>query len=63
MRTWAQEKEYNARRAQQLGAEMEAAIEANDLRRFLAAYETSFRYMPKKQRSKYYIKMLERRVH
>lgn len=61
MKTWAQEKAYNERRAQQLCAEMEAAIETNDTQRFLAAYERSFRYMTKKQRSPFYIRMIERR--
>ena len=57
-RTWAQEKAYNARRAEALGAEMDAAIEAGDHDRFTAAYQTAMRYMTVKQRSVYFRRWL-----
>lgn len=59
-RTYEQEKAYHARRAQALASEMEAALDAGDADRFMAAYETSFRYLKKKQRVLFYIRFLER---
>lgn len=57
-RTYEKEKAYTERRAAQLAEEMEQAIADNDKDRFLAAYNTAFRYMNKKQRSPYYLRML-----
>ncbi len=57
-RTWAQEKAYTARRAEALGAEMDAAIETGDRDRFTAAYQTAMRYMTVKQRSVYFRRWL-----
>ena len=59
-RTWEQEKAYNAKRAQQAIAEMEQAIETYDVNRFEAAWQVAMRYMNKKQRTPYYIKMLQK---
>lgn len=61
-RTWEQEKAYSAKRAEQLTAEMEASIQADDFQRFDNAYKLALRYMTKKQRMPYYMRMLERRV-
>ena len=61
-RTWEQEKAYNAKRAEQLAAEMEASIQSTDFQRFDEAYKTALRYMTKKQRQPYYIRMLQRRI-
>ena len=54
MMNWSKEKEYCAHRATQLGAEMDAAIEACDKERFDIAWQKSLRYMGKKERSRYY---------
>ena len=59
-RTWEQEKAYRARRAEQIAADMDRAIEANDKDGFLAAWEKAMIYMNKRQRSPYYIRMLEK---
>lgn len=59
---WEKEKAYCATRAKALTEQMEAAIEANDKERFVAAYETSARYMTKKQRKPYYIRFIKRRI-
>lgn len=59
-RTWEQEKAYRARRAEQIAIEMDAAIEAEDLDRFAAAWEKAMYYMTGKQRRPYYIRMLEK---
>lgn len=61
-RSWKQEKAYCARRAQELGAEMEAAIERGDRERFKAAYEASARYMTQAQRRRIYIRFLKKVV-
>ena len=61
-RTWEQEKAYRARRAEQIAIEMDAAIEAEDLDRFAAAWEKAMYYMAGKQRRPYYIRMLEKGV-
>ena len=58
-RTWEQEKAYRERRANMAMAEMDAAIETVDKVRFLAAWDAAMRYMNKKQRSPYYIRMLQ----
>lgn len=58
--SWEQEKAYCARRARELTAEMEAAIEAADKDRFLAAHQTSARYMTRKARAALYRRFLER---
>ena len=58
-RTWEQEKAYRERRAKMAMAEMDAAIETVDKVRFLAAWDAAMRYMSKKQRSPYYIRMLQ----
>lgn len=57
-KTWEQEKAYCAKRAQELAAEMETAIETVDEEKFTAAYQTAMRYMNKKQRSPYYMRFL-----
>ena len=57
-KTWEQEKAYCARRAEALGAEMDAAIEAGDRDRFTVAYQTAMRYMTVKQRSVYFMRWL-----
>lgn len=59
MTAWEKEKAYCARRAEQLGAEMDEAIEAGDRDRFEKAYHTAMRYMTVKQRSRYFHKWLE----
>ena len=61
-RTWEQEKAYRERRAQQAIAEMEAAISTVDTERFLKAWGTAMRYMNKKQRGTYYIRMLQANI-
>lgn len=58
MTNWEKEKAYTARRADELGAEMNAAIEAFDKARFDAAFQMSMRYMTKKERSDYYKRFL-----
>lgn len=57
-KAWEQEKAYCAKRAQELGAEMDAAIENMDRERFEKAYTTAMRYMKKKERSDYYKRFL-----
>ncbi len=57
-KTWEQEKAYCAKRAQELGAEMDAAIENTDRERFDKAYTTAMRYMKNKERSGYYKRFL-----
>lgn len=59
-RTWEQEKAYRAKRAGQAVREMELAISVYDVERFLAAWEDAMRYMTKKERSPYYIRMLQK---
>ena len=49
MKTWEQEKTYCAKRAQELEAELEAAIESHDKERFNRAYATAMRYMKHSQ--------------
>lgn len=61
-RSYEKEKAYRERRAQALVSEMEAALAANDAERFKAAYESSRRYLTKKQRMPLYIRYLERRT-
>ena len=61
-RTYAQEKAYCIRRAQALVSEMEAALAADDAERFKAAYESSRRYLTRKQRKPLYIRFLERSI-
>lgn len=58
MTAWEKEKAYCVRRAEQLGAEMDEAIEAGDRERFEKAYHTAMRYMTVKQRSQYFKKWL-----
>ena len=59
-RTYEQEKAYCERRARDLSAEMEAALESGDAVRFREAYSASFRYLGKKQRKDFYFRFLER---
>ena len=61
-RTYEEEKAYCERRAQALVSEMDAALASNDAERFKAAYESSQRYLTKKQRMPLYIRFLERRT-
>ena len=61
--TWEREKAYRAKRAQQIIAEMEAAIETGDKNRFVKAYESAMRYMTKKQRNPYYLRALAAHLH
>ena len=58
-KTWEQEKAYCARRAEALGAEMDAAIETGDRDRFTVAYQKVMRYMTVRQRSTYYRRWLQ----
>lgn len=58
MTSWEKEKAYTARRAAELVAEMNAAIEAFDKARFDVAYQMSMRYMTKKERSGYHKRFL-----
>ena len=60
-RTWAQEKAYRERRAQQAIAEMEAAISTVDIDRFSKAWEVAMMYMNVRRRNPYYIRMLQAR--
>ena len=60
MTAWEKEKAYCARRAEQLGAEMDEAIEAGDRDSFSAAYRKALRYMPVKERRIYYVKWLRK---
>ena len=53
MTAWEKEKAYKARKAQEYGAEMDAAIEAVDKDRFNAAFGKSFNYMRKRQHDEY----------
>lgn len=59
MKGWAEEKAYCAKRAQELTAEMEAAIQDSDKGRFEKAYQTAMRYMTKKQLKPLYMRMLK----
>ncbi len=45
MSSWEKEKARCARRATELIFEMEQAIAAKDLQRFMTAYDASFRYL------------------
>ena len=58
MKSWVEEKAYCAKRAQELTAEMEAAIKDSDKPRFDAAFQTARRYMTKKQLKPLYIARL-----
>lgn len=58
MTAYEKEKAYCARRAAELTAEMEAAIETKDRERFKAAYGASARYMRQKERKPLYIRFL-----
>ena len=62
MTNWDKEKAYTAKRAAELAVEMDKAIEAFDQNRFEAAYQTSLRYMGKKQRQEYYKRFLLKRL-
>ena len=59
-RTWEQEKERIAKKAKELGAEMDRAIETADMDRFRITYEKAFNYMTVKERSRYYRRFLAR---
>ena len=59
MTAYEKEKAYCARRAQELSAEMEAALKTRDPERFKAAYGTSARYMTLKQRRPFYRRFME----
>ena len=56
--SYAKEKAYCERRAQQFTAEMESAIASVDKERFLAAYQGSARYMRKWLRDSLYRRFL-----
>lgn len=60
MRNWEEEKAYKARKAQEYGAEMDAAIEAVDKDRFNAVFSKSFYCMTKKQHDSYMNRFIER---
>lgn len=49
-RTWAQEKAYCAKRAEDLRKQMVVAIRECDTEQFSALMSTALRYMTKKQR-------------
>lgn len=56
--SYAKEKAYCEKRAQQFTAEMEAAIASVDKDRFLTAYKASARYMRKSLRDGFYRRFL-----
>lgn len=56
--SYAKEKAYCEKRAQQFTAEMEAAIASVDKDRFLTAYQASARYMRKSLRDGLYRRFL-----
>ena len=56
--SYAKEKAYCERRAEQFTAEMEAAIISVDKERFLTAYQASARYMRKSLRDGLYRRFL-----
>lgn len=58
--SWEKEKAYCERRAQEFAAEMEAAVDAADRDRFLAAFRDSARYLSRKQRNQFYLQFLGR---
>jgi len=58
MTAYEKEKAYCARRAAELTAEMEAALEAKDPERFKVAYSASARYMRQKERKPLYLRFL-----
>lgn len=58
---WKKEKAYRARRAEQLGKEMDQALENNDDEGFQKAYQTAQSYMTGKERSVYFRKYLDSR--
>lgn len=58
MTAYEKEKAYCARRAAELTAEMEAALETGDRERFKAAYGPSARYMRQKDRKPLYMRFL-----
>ena len=60
MTAWENEKAYNAKRAQELGAALDEARAANDRDKFETTYQTAMRYMTVKQRKPYYIRFLRR---
>ena len=59
---WKKEKAYKAKRAQQLGEEMDRAIENGDNERFQEAYLKSNGYMRKKERGAYFRRYAEMMV-
>lgn len=59
--SWKKEKAYRARRAEQLGKEMDQAIENNDDEGFQKAYQTAQSYMNGKERSVYFRRYLDSR--
>lgn len=58
MTAYEKEKAYCTRRAAELTAEMEAALETKDRERFKTAYRASARYMRQKERKPLYIRFL-----
>lgn len=58
---WKKEKAYRARRAEQLGKEMDQALENNDDEGFQKAYQTAQSYMTGKERSAYFRRYLDSR--
>ena len=62
-RSWQQEKEYRARRAEAVKKELAAAIWANDREAFKDAYENrAMQYLSARDRKYYYRSFLERRT-
>lgn len=59
MTRYEKEKAYVARRAEELTAEMEAALEAGDRVRFREAYSKSLRYMRQRDRGPLYIRFMQ----
>lgn len=57
--SWKKEKAYCERKAAEYTAEMEQAIAAHDVDRFLAAHQASARYMRKTARNALYRRFLE----
>lgn len=58
MTNWEKEKTHCKKRADELAAEMDQAIETVDIERFDVAYQTAKRYMPHSERVSYYKRFL-----
>ncbi len=57
--TWEQEKAYRQKRAAQLAAQMEKALEEKDLSSFRQARDTAGNYMTRKELKPYTMRMLQ----